>query len=77
LSNSEEEGVRNMNSDKKFLYLGGLGALAVVLLLTGASPVILLLLACPVMMMFMMHGMDHGNMDHGNMKHGMEHDKEK
>ncbi len=61
-----------MKSDKKTLYLGGLVALAVVLLLTGASPIVLLLLACPVMMMFMMHGMDHGNT-----RHEMDHDKEK
>ena len=61
-----------MKNDKKFLYVGGLGALAIVLLLTGASPVVLLLLACPVMMMFMMHGMDHGNT-----RHEMGHDKEK
>ena len=61
-----------MKNDKKFLYVSSLGALAVILLLTGASPVILLLLACPVMMMFMMHGMDHGNT-----RHEMDHDKEK
>lgn len=61
-----------MKSDKKTLYLAGLVALAVVLLLMGASPIVLLLLACPVMMMFMMHGMDHGNT-----RHEMDHDKEK
>lgn len=50
----------------------GLSALVVVLLVTGASPAILLLLACPVMMMFMMRGMNHDNMNHR-----MDHDKEK
>ena len=50
----------------------GVAALAAVLLLTGASPVLLLLLACPIMMIFMMKGMDHGSM-----KHEMDHDKEK
>ncbi len=60
-----------MKSDKKFLYVSGLGALAIVLLLTGASPVVLLLLACPVMMMFMMHGMNHETT-----RHEMGHDKE-
>lgn len=48
-----------MKSEKKSLYVGGLGILAIILLLTGASPLILLLLACPVMMVFMMRGMDH------------------
>jgi len=48
-----------MKNDKKTLFVGALGSVAVVLLLAGASPVILLLLACPVMMLFMMHGMDH------------------
>ena len=61
-----------MKKDRKALYVGGLGILAVVLLMTGASPAILLLLACPLMMMFMMHGMDHGNT-----RHEMDHDKER
>lgn len=61
-----------MKSDKKFLYVSCLLALAAVLLLTGASPLILLLLACPVMMMFMVHGVDHGDT-----RHEVDHDKEK
>lgn len=28
------------------------------------------LLVCPLMMVFMMRGMDHGGMDHGGMNHG-------
>ena len=48
-----------MTKDRKSLYVAGLGALAIVLLMSGAPPVILLLLACPIMMLFMMHGMDH------------------
>ena len=49
-----------MKKEKKFLYLGALGVLAVGSLVAGASPLFLLLLACPVMMMFMMRGMGHG-----------------
>jgi len=35
------------------------GAIAIILLISGVSPALLLLLACPVMMLFMMRGMDH------------------
>jgi Protein of unknown function (DUF2933) len=65
-----------MKQDKKFLYLGGLGALAVILVMAGLPPVTLLLLACPVSMMFMMHGMGHGS-SHPSGHSVTEHDKEK
>lgn len=34
------------------------------LIFAGVSPIFLLLLACPLMMIFMMRGMDHGGTNH-------------
>ena len=63
--------------DKMIKPLLGVGAIAGVLLVSGVSPVFLLVLACPVMMIFMMRGMNHGGMNHGGMNHGgMNHTKE-
>lgn len=39
--------------------LVAVGAIAVILLIAGVTPALLLLLVCPVMMIFMMRGMDH------------------
>ena len=50
--------------DKMIKPLLAVGAIAVILLVSRVSPVILLLLACPVMMIFMMRGMNHGGMNH-------------
>lgn len=61
-----------MKNEKKFLYLG---VLAIGLLVAGVSPVFLLLLACPVMM-FMMHGKNHGA-GHASERPTEEHDKER
>jgi hypothetical protein len=47
--------------------LGGLWAFGVSL--STAIPYAFLL-ACPLMMVFMMRGMDHGSMGHGSMGHG-------
>ncbi len=54
-----------MIHNKKYLYLGALVVIALALFVGNISPLFLLLLACPIMMLFMMRGMDHG-MDHGN-----------
>ncbi len=45
-------------------------AIAIALLIAGVSPPLLLVLVCPVMMVFMMRGMDHN-------KEKMDHNKEK
>jgi hypothetical protein len=65
-----------MKPEKKGLYLGALGALVVVLLIAGVSPVYLLVLACPVSMMFMMKGMGHGS-NHSSEHSKAEHDHER
>ncbi len=39
--------------------LVAIGTIAIILLIAGVSPALLLLLVCPVMMIFMMRGMDH------------------
>ena len=36
------------------------------LIFAGVPPIFLLLLACPLMMMFMMRGMDHGGTNHNH-----------
>lgn len=50
------------------LYAIAAAVLVGVLIFAGVPPIFLLLLACPLMMMFMMRGMDHGGSghDHGD-----------
>jgi hypothetical protein len=58
--------------EKMIKPLLGVGAIAAILLVSGVPPVLLLVLACPVMMIFMMRGMNHGTMNHR-----MDYEKEK
>jgi hypothetical protein len=65
-----------MKQEKKVLYLGALTIVAIGLLIAGVSPLYLLVLACPVSMMFMMHGMSHRSTNHGEKVAG-DHNKER
>jgi hypothetical protein len=58
-----------MKQEKKVLYVGALIILAIGLLMAGVSPLYLFVLACPVSMMFMMHGMGHGSTNHDSTNH--------
>jgi hypothetical protein len=53
-----------MKSEKRVLYMGAVAIFAIGLLIAGVSPLYLLLLACPLSMMFMMHGMGHNSTNH-------------
>ncbi|MBI3429656.1 MAG: DUF2933 domain-containing protein [Actinobacteria bacterium] len=64
-----------MIHNKKYLYIGVLGVVALSLFVGNISPLFLLLLACPIMMVFMMRGMDHGKDGH-SMDHSKNHDME-
>ena len=64
-----------MKKEKQGLYLGIIAVLAVVLLVSGVSPIFLLFLACPLMM-FMGHGSDNHN-THSSELETNEHAKEK
>lgn len=60
-----------------YMLIGG-GAILVALWAFGVSLATAIpyafLLACPLMMVFMMRGMDHGSMGHGSMGHGAPRD---
>ena len=49
-----------MNRDQLPFYAIAAAVLVVGLIFAGVSPFLLILLACPLMMIFMMRGMDHG-----------------
>ena len=52
-----------MFNNNKYLYLGALVVVGIAFFVGNLSPLILLFLACPLMMIFMMRGMDHGKHD--------------
>jgi hypothetical protein len=62
-----------MKREQRPIYAIAAVVLVVGLIFAGVPPIFLLLLACPLMMIFMMRGMDHGGMNHGGRSH--DHDE--
>ena len=63
---TEEDSV--MKREQRPLYAIAAAVLVIGLVFAGVPLIFLLLLACPLMMVFMMRGMDHG----GSMKHSQD-----
>jgi hypothetical protein len=53
-----------MKREQRPLYAIAAAVLVVGLIFAGVPPILLILLACPLAMIFMMRGMDHGGMNH-------------